>query len=216
MISENERFGLITPGEIQSFLREIIGDDELYKIAQIKMSKGELENIEKDSCRKKWDRYCKEETKNHEKVQDYIDYRFTSHNSISALAADFFNSLNKKYKLNPFLTDLIFYICFLFYKSLAHYSYKHKKYKVSYSAAECKTNSFANRIVCEALHFEIDDLSQKIGIAETKKYLSSIQNLSYKNLFDELKNETDCKSFEKLYEKLDKKIGYDFSKKRNF
>ena len=43
--SQNERFGLIRLGEIQSFLREIIGDDELYKIAQIKMLKGELENM---------------------------------------------------------------------------------------------------------------------------------------------------------------------------
>ena len=208
--SQNERFGLIRLGEIQSFLREIIGDDELYKIAQIKMLKGELENIEKDSCRKKWDRYCKEETKNHENVQDYIDYRITSHDSISALVANFFDSLNKKYKLNSFLTNLIFSLCSSFYNSLAHYNYKKD---TSYLATECKTNSFANMIICKVLCLEIADLSQKIGITETKKYLSSIQNLFYKNLFDELKNELDCKSFEKLYEKLDKEIGYDFSKK---
>ena len=86
-----QRHGLLSLGEVQAFLRDIVGDDELYEIAKWKMGKNELPYKAKDSCRKAWDRYCKEETKNHEKIQDYIDYSFTSHNSISALAFNFFS-----------------------------------------------------------------------------------------------------------------------------
>ena len=60
-MSENsKKHGLITLGEVQAFLRDIVGDDELYEIAKWKMSKQELTYKEKDSCRRIWDRSARE------------------------------------------------------------------------------------------------------------------------------------------------------------
>ena len=34
-----QRHGLLSLGEVQAFLRDIVGDDELYEIAKLKMGK---------------------------------------------------------------------------------------------------------------------------------------------------------------------------------
>lgn len=211
MEKDLQRHGLISLGEVQAFLRDIVGDDELYEIAKWKMGKNEISYKEKDSCRKAWDRYCKEETKNHEKVQDYIDYSFTSHNSISALTFNFFSKLITKYNINSFWTDFLGKLAILFYESNASYNFdRNKKSDRPYFAAECLTNSFVYLTICQALFFIIAQYSDKQGISSVKQYLVSfLIGFSYRDLFEQLRLELDCKSFERMYEK----IGYDFSKK---
>ena len=206
-----QRHGLLSLGEVQAFLRDVVGDDELYEIAKWKMGKNELPYKAKDSCRKAWDRYCKEETKNHEKIQDYIDYSFTSHNSISALAFNFFSKLINKYSISSFWTDFLGELVILFYKSNASYNFdRKKKSDRPYFAAECLTNSFSYLNICKALFFVIAQYSDKKGVSSVKEYLSShLTKLSYRDLFEQLRLELDCKSFERMYEK----IGYDFSKR---
>ena len=54
----------------------------------------------------------------------------------------------------------------------------------------------------------IAQYSDKKGVSSVKEYLSShITKLSYRDLFEQLRFELNCKSFERMYEK----IGYDFS-----
>ena len=210
-MSENsKKHGLITLGEVQAFLRDIVGDDELYEIAKWKMSKQELTYKEKDSCRRIWDRYCREETKNNEKIQDYIDYRFIAHNSISALTFNFFEKLKNKYGINNFWIDFLAKFSISFYEANAGYHFdRNKKTDKPYLAAECRTNTFVYLTICKILFYIITDYSNKNGIKEIKNYLLPfLTNFTYKELFNQLRIELDCKSFEKMYEK----IGYDFSK----
>jgi hypothetical protein len=154
-----QRHGLLSLGEVQAFLRDIVGDDELYEIAKWKMGKNELAYKKKDDCRRVWDRYCREETKDHKKIQDYIDYRFTSHNSISALAFNFFSKLVNKYCINPFWTDFLGKLVILFYEAYASYNFdRKKKSDKPYFAAECLTNSFSYLTICKALFFMVANI----------------------------------------------------------
>lgn len=209
---DSQRHGLITLGEVQAFLRDILGDDILYEIVESKMLKQELTNKKNDSYRRIWDRYCKEETKEHKKVQDYIDYRFTSPGSISALSLNFFAQLLEKFKINPFWIDFLGKLAHLFYEAYASYHFdRNKKSDKPYLAAECFTNSFVYLTICKTLYYIVAEYSDKQGISNIKNYLISfLTDFTYKDLFDQLRIELDCKSFEKMYGK----IGYEFSKKK--
>lgn len=206
--SDNERYGPIQLGEIQAFLRDIVGDDELYILANEEMEKHEIPYKEKDSCRKSWDRYCKEETKNKEKVQDYIDYSINSKDSIFYLFYKFKNRLKTKYNFDSLIFDFIIYFSFFYYESLKKFNFDKEKQRF-YMAGEGKTNSLSCLILIKSIAMWMGMYRVKNGGEKTKILLKDIVLCTYRDLFEQLRTELGCKSLEKLYEKL----GYDSSKK---
>lgn len=248
---ENEQYGMPKLGQVQSFLRDVLGDDLLYEIASAKMNNHEIPTIDKDSCRKKWDRYCNEETK------DYIDYDvFGTSESIFSLFGMFLEK--KEYPIDEIWQNFIGRFALSFYKSLKEYppeirfiinenleplkkkflsenelpkptsnitlkdvvDYQTKRFiNNPLLPANWETKEFALRNLIKILLHEIAISSQEKGIDKVKSILSIIfDNFSYKNLFTKLMMELKCKSFEKMYEKMDTdtniNIPYDTSKRK--
>ena len=198
----NEQYGLPMLGQVQSFLRDILGDDLLYEIASVKMNNHEIPTIDKDSCRKKWDRYCKEEMK------DYLHYILYSHESMFSLWGTFIEKLKKDYLIDEnclYISDVIYNFASSFYQSLKRFSPN----ELSIPAG-CKTQYFVFLKVVQAI-FSIEKISEKKDIKTIKNLLTIMNNnFTYQSLFEELKTELNCSSLEKMYEKL---FDYEIAKK---
>ncbi len=215
------QYGLPTLGQINLFERKILGDDALYEIAQQKMQDGSMPNVEVDSLRKSWDRFCAEETKNHEKIQDYEPYAIIyGNNNISMLSEYFYKSLEEKYGI-PYklcleiggfsgsLYDL--YQNFNPYKMLNKINQFHQNNKKEYEGgkiplvAENKTVEFVFFILKFHILFALYD-SLKENFEKTKEFLKMyLTDFSYSALYERLKTERNCKSFSALYDYLDNK-----------
>lgn len=195
------RYGLLHLGEIQAFLRDIIGDDVLYMLTKREMELKRIPFKEKDSCRKAWDRYCKEE------VQDYIDYLPTSENSISYLILRFLEKLQKEYDFSSPIGDFIVDLCNCYYQAVKEYSFK--IYPGYSYTGECRTSVFSCMIFYASIFVSISSFSKENNNETVIDFIQDINELSYESLFEQLRNELNCKSLEKLYEKL----GYEESKR---
>lgn len=213
--------GLPTLGQINLFERKILGDDALYEIAQQKMQDGFMPYVAADSLRKSWDRFCAEETKNHEKIQDYEPYAIIyGNNNISMLSEYFYKSLEEKYgipyklcfKIGSFSASLYdLYQNFNPYKMWNKINHFHQNNKKEYEGgkiplvAENKTVEFVFFILKSHILFALYD-SLKENFEKTKEFLKIyLTDFSYSALYERLKTERNCKSFSALYDCLDNK-----------
>lgn len=215
------QYGLPTLGQINLFERKILGDDALYEIAQQKMQDGSMPNVEVDSLRKSWDRFCAEETKNHEKIKDYEPYAINyGNNNISMLSQFFYKYLEKEYEI-PYklcleiggfsgsLYDL--YQNFNPYTMLNKINQFHQNDIKEYEGgkiplvAENETVEFVFFIFKNHILFVLYDSLNK-NFEKTKEFLKLyLTDFSYSALYERLRIERNCKSFSALYDYLDNK-----------
>ncbi|MBQ9205218.1 MAG: hypothetical protein IJ158_00715 [Treponema sp.] len=187
------------------------------------MKMGEIPNVEFASLRKSWDRYCAEETKNHEKIKDYEDYAIIkSNNNIAILAEEFFSDLSKEYDipykvlleslgLSASLTDLYknfnpFAMMNRLNQQKGQSDHEFEGGKVPL-VAENETRLFMLFVLKEQVSIAIFEHAQH-NFEQVKNFLTFYlsSDFSYKSLCDRLRKERNCKSFAALYETLDDSI----------
>lgn len=215
------QYGLPTLGQINLFERKILGDDALYEVAQQKMQDGSMPYVEAGSLRKSWDRFCAEETKNHEKIRDYEPYAVNyGNNNISMLSEYFYKYLEKKYGISyelcleiggfsASLSDL--YQNFNPFAMMNKINQFYQNDKDEYEGgkiplvAENKTVEFVFFIFKLHIHYALLYSLNK-NFEKTKEFLKIyLTDFPYSALYERLRIERNCKSFSALYDNLDNK-----------
>lgn len=215
------QYGLPTLGQIQLFLRKVAGDDALYGIARQKMKLKEIPYKEDSSLKKEWDRFCAEETKNHEKIKDYENYSLNETANISNLFKGFLDDLNDDYDIPVEISSKIYDFCVMLYRFYEQFNFyanlnkmaqfnNHKinEYELGkyMFVAENKTANFVSfylKINLMQMLKEACSRNFSKTIEFIKFYLSD--DFSYKLLFDKLRQEKNCKSMDALCDVLDNK-----------
>ena len=214
------QYGLPSLGQINLFLRKVLGDDALYEIAAQKMQEGAMPHVEADSLRKSWDRFCAEETKNHEK--GFMCYAVNyGNNNISMLSEFFGKELETKYgvpytiylEIGGFIASLYnLYKNFNPYTMMNKIDSLHQNDKYEFSGgelalvAENKTVEFVFFFLKNHILFAVNSITEKFSFEFLKDILQIyFTDFSYFALYERLRTERNCKSFSALYDNLDNK-----------
>ena len=199
------KYGNPTLGMDSRFLREFLGYDVLFEAFKQYhcVDKDRFPVIEKDSFRRRLDRFCNEIGTKSEPIKDYKDYKITN-NIIFILAASFFEKLENEFKLPYEYQTYILKFFKDIYDGIKQYCYGKVQNEYLHPSA-CETKQIVMFLIVQGMGLFICNLQTAYG----KEHVATmVENYLNNSVYDDFitKKGKNCLKNLKTSEKVLKTI----------